>query len=600
MSATLRLGTRKSPMALAQSGQVGTLISERAGGAVELVGLPSFGDVSRGNLAQIGGPRGQDMGFADSGRSPEEHRHIYAQPGTYPAKVCVTDNVTVDSNGNKHTTPASVTACHIIQVTVQPMTDLLVDFDHVSQLAAHGADITYTLGIVNHPPDSGAALDASGLKLNGAFDPRLQLQSITPSQGSCSLASPGSLSVAGFTCSLGSLATGASASVQVRARPAASVAVGDVLQNSVSYSLDQANQASQPNSYGPTTILPPADFIVNSPQDAPDAAPGSGGCADSSGACTLRAAIQEANAEPGPQTIALSDQTYQISTTLVITQDLTIIGLGPDRSVLGGAGSDRLLSVDGGAKVSLAGLTLTGGDTTSDGGGIYLQQGGLTLKNVQVNANHAGGAGGGIWVSDGGQLTVSDSSITGNSSDHGAGGIYNLGTLSLQNTTVSSNQGQSGGGITSTGPAHLLNVTVADNRAVDTGGGLSGAANVFTLKDTLLSGNTAHTGPDCAPGFTSQGYNLLGNPSGCVVGGDTSTNRTGVAAHLSGLALNGGTTFTNALGGGSPAIDAGSCDLPVDQRGVPRPQDGNLDGSSLCDIGAYELVPTSTYLPVVR
>jgi hydroxymethylbilane synthase len=51
----LRLGTRKSPMALAQSGQVGDLITARAGVAVELVGLTSFGDVSRASLAQIGG-----------------------------------------------------------------------------------------------------------------------------------------------------------------------------------------------------------------------------------------------------------------------------------------------------------------------------------------------------------------------------------------------------------------------------------------------------------------------------------------------------------------------------------------------------------------
>ncbi len=55
MNSPLRLGTRKSPMALAQSGQVGDRLTERAGVAVELVGLTSFGDVSRANLAQIGG-----------------------------------------------------------------------------------------------------------------------------------------------------------------------------------------------------------------------------------------------------------------------------------------------------------------------------------------------------------------------------------------------------------------------------------------------------------------------------------------------------------------------------------------------------------------
>ena len=51
----LRLGTRKSPMAMTQSETVAGLIRERAGVAVELVGLTSFGDVSQAQLTQIGG-----------------------------------------------------------------------------------------------------------------------------------------------------------------------------------------------------------------------------------------------------------------------------------------------------------------------------------------------------------------------------------------------------------------------------------------------------------------------------------------------------------------------------------------------------------------
>ncbi|HXZ70355.1 MAG TPA: hydroxymethylbilane synthase [Streptosporangiaceae bacterium] len=51
----LRLGTRKSPMAMAQSAAVAGLITERTGTGVELVGLTSFGDVSRADLTQIGG-----------------------------------------------------------------------------------------------------------------------------------------------------------------------------------------------------------------------------------------------------------------------------------------------------------------------------------------------------------------------------------------------------------------------------------------------------------------------------------------------------------------------------------------------------------------
>jgi hydroxymethylbilane synthase len=51
----LRLGTRKSPMAMVQAGHVAKLLAERAGGRVELVGLTSFGDVTRANLPDIGG-----------------------------------------------------------------------------------------------------------------------------------------------------------------------------------------------------------------------------------------------------------------------------------------------------------------------------------------------------------------------------------------------------------------------------------------------------------------------------------------------------------------------------------------------------------------
>ena len=51
----LRLGTRKSPMAMAQSGRVARLVTELTGASVELVGVTTFGDVTRAELAQVGG-----------------------------------------------------------------------------------------------------------------------------------------------------------------------------------------------------------------------------------------------------------------------------------------------------------------------------------------------------------------------------------------------------------------------------------------------------------------------------------------------------------------------------------------------------------------
>ena len=51
----LRLGSRRSPMAVSQSGDVARLLTERTGRPVELVGVTTLGDVSKAQLTQIGG-----------------------------------------------------------------------------------------------------------------------------------------------------------------------------------------------------------------------------------------------------------------------------------------------------------------------------------------------------------------------------------------------------------------------------------------------------------------------------------------------------------------------------------------------------------------
>ncbi|WP_031085100.1 hydroxymethylbilane synthase [Streptomyces sp. NRRL WC-3549] len=51
----LRLGTRRSKLAMAQSGMVADAVREVTGRAVELVEITTYGDVSREHLAQIGG-----------------------------------------------------------------------------------------------------------------------------------------------------------------------------------------------------------------------------------------------------------------------------------------------------------------------------------------------------------------------------------------------------------------------------------------------------------------------------------------------------------------------------------------------------------------
>jgi hypothetical protein len=194
-----------------------------------------------------------------------------------------------------------------------------------------------------------------------------------------------------------------------------------------------------------------------------------------------------------------------------------------------------------------------------------------------------------------------DSALTGNSSTTGAGGITNLGTLTLQNVTISGNQGQNGGGIQGSGPSSLANVTVANNWALGDGGGLSGVSSNFSLKNTLIAGNQAGgSGPDCAGSLTSLGYNLIGDLSGCTVSGSSGSDLIGLDAGLEPLDSYGGGTLTHALQPTSPAVDAGACDFSTDQRGILRPQDGNIDQQPACDIGAFELTLRILYMPVVR
>ena len=224
-----------------------------------------------------------------------------------------------------------------------------------------------------------------------------------------------------------------------------------------------------------------ADFVVDSLADTPDASSGNGACADSLGACTLRAAIQEANALAGDDTIYFT-ATGTINLTAALpdlSSNITITGPGTNvLTVRRDTGGDyRILTVNS-VSVAVSGVTLTNGKTADgvagnfggrggDGGGI-LNFGTLTLTNVVVTANSTGRGGDGI---------------TGNGSGGFGGGIYNAGTLTMADCVVSQNTGGrvgqggsfntpggSGGGIYhDSGAMTLTNVTVSDNHAGDDG-----------------------------------------------------------------------------------------------------------------------------------
>jgi CSLREA domain-containing protein len=248
--------------------------------------------------------------------------------------------------------------------------------------------------------------------------------------------------------------------------------------------------------------------------------------------------------------------------------------------------------------------TIAGNTATADRGGGISNFNKATIVFSTIRGNQATGTGGGI--ENGGGLTLTHSTVSGNTGERG-GGIHNVGGLDLTDATLTDNTArQAGGGIQNeaTSPAlkgalRINGVTIAGNRAGAEGGG--GIANkkpaTTTLANTIVAGNASSGGgaPDCRGTLLSAGYNLILDTTGCKVRGTQTGNVIGKAPQLAPLANNGGPTQTMALLAGSPAIDAGNPAKPgsgngacevSDQRGTPRGVTGA--GQPVCDIGAFE------------
>ena len=246
--------------------------------------------------------------------------------------------------------------------------------------------------------------------------------------------------------------------------------------------------------------------------------------------------------------------------------------------------------------------------SSSGGGGIYIYSGMVTVSNSTLSGNSAPSGGG---ITNYGTLTVSNSTLFGNSAYFiYGGGIYNDGTLTVSNSTLSGNTAAiEGGGICTFGtrPVTLTNVTFTANRVNNTnfrGGGLFAFEGSPVLHNTLIAHNfrgaTGMTRDDVNGPLDSSGdYNLIGDGTGMTGLSDgVNGNLVGSADApidplLGPLQDNGGPTLTHALLSGSPAIDSGNNGYATewDQRGPGFPRIvGIIDPDNpIIDIGAFEV-----------
>ncbi|MCA2626421.1 MAG: endo-1,3-1,4-beta-glycanase ExsH [Microcystis sp. M19BS1] len=171
---------------------------------------------------------------------------------------------------------------------------------------------------------------------------------------------------------------------------------------------------------------------------------------------------------------------------------------------------------------------------------------GVTLNNLYISSK---GGGRGIYNSSNGILTLTNSTITGNTANVGGGGIYNDGTLTLTNSTISGNTATYGGGIWNRETLTLNNNTISGNTA-NYGGGIynglphyyNGERGTLTLNNNTISGNTAirsGVGSGVGGGIDNS-YSGILTLNNNTISGNTATYGGGIS--------NGGTlTLTNNI-----------------------------------------------------
>ena len=314
---------------------------------------------------------------------------------------------------------------------------------------------------------------------------------------------------------------------------------------------------------------------------------------------SLRQALADANDGDTIDATSISGVIVLSTGELLVDKSVTINGPGAGFLAIDGnavtrvfqTGSDEIIAISdltirnaqgnfGGGILNGDNATLTitastlSGNTAAFGGGTF-NSGTLTILNSTFSGNVAG-EGAGIYNSGAGMLTISNSTFSGNTASQTGGATFNLGTLLITNSTVSDNSGAFLAG----GILNFNNLEI-ENTILKTG---ESGENIYSNSQGTVA---------------SLGYNISNDEGGEILTGPGDQIFTDPL--LGPLQNNGGPTFTHELLTGSPAIDAGDPNFtppPVfDQRGLgfDRVRHGRLD------IGALEVqvgpTPTTTPTP---
>ncbi|NJL82616.1 MAG: hypothetical protein HC890_06020 [Chloroflexaceae bacterium] len=260
---------------------------------------------------------------------------------------------------------------------------------------------------------------------------------------------------------------------------------------------------------------------------------------------------------------SLLNGTIALQSELAISRSVAIEGLGQNLLTISGSNS-RIFNINDSndasqQSVSITGLTIRGGSTNQDGGGI-LNRENLTLTQVTISGNTAGDEGGGIFHGVG-TLTLDNSTVENNVATDSGGGIFNNnGTVSVvNNSQINTNQATTfGGGIAnlaegtgSSATVTVTNSTISGNSGVLYGGGLenyarTGAEASATITNSIITNNNSR-GTSGGIENIASGQNAIANLDliDSTVSGNTATFSGGGITNYSNV---GGSANTSVSG----------------------------------------------------